>query len=116
MEEWARRIEQFRSDSRVHLLVAEEDGRVVSTIQLTIVQGLTHNMRPFGVIESVVTHGDYEGRGFCSALLSRASEIAEEHHCYKIMLATGSNKERTLNFYRKNGYIVDAKHSCIKWL
>ena len=33
-----------------------------------------------------------------------------------IMLATGSNKERTLNFYRKNGYIVDAKHSCIKWL
>lgn len=116
MDEWERRIASFRKDSRIHLLVAEEDNRVVATVHLTVVQGLTHNLRPFAVIESVVTHGAYEGRGFGSALLTRATEIAAAHNCYKIMLETGSNQERTLNFYRRNGFTVDAKHSCIKWL
>ena len=45
---------------------------------------------------------------------ARASEIAAARHCYKIMLATGSRRERTLNFYRKNGFEVDTKHCCIK--
>lgn len=116
MDEWERRIAFFREDSRIHLLVAEEDGRAVATVHLTVVQGLTHNLRPFAVIESVVTHGAYEGRGLGSALLMRATEIAAAHNCYKIMLQTGSNEERTLNFYRRNGFTVDAKHSCIKWL
>ena len=116
MNEWARRIEEFQKDERIHLLVAEEDGRAVATVHLTVVQGLTHNLRPFAVIESVVTHVDYEGRGLGSALLAKATEIAAEHNCYKIMLETFSSEERTLNFYRRNGFTVDAKHSCIKWL
>ena len=116
MARWGALIEKHARDENMHLLVAEVDGEVVATIQLAIIEGLTHNMRPFGVIESVVTHRDHEGRGYASALLARASEIAAARHCYKIMLATGSNRERTLNFYRKNGFEVDAKHCCIKKL
>lgn len=116
MKLWEQKIEKFSKDERMYLLVMEEEGRVVSSVQLAIVENLTHNLRPFAVIENVVTHGDYRNCGFASALLERATEIAKEHNCYKLFLETGSNRESTLNFYRNNGFVIDAKHSCLKRL
>ena len=45
-----------------------------------------------------------------------ATEFAKKHNCYKVFLETGSNKESTLNFYKNNGFAIDAKHSCLKRL
>ena len=47
---------------------------------------------------------------------AKATNIAKERRCYKISLETGSNRESTLNFYRKNGFVIDEKHSCLKRL
>ena len=116
MNQWAEVISRFARAEDRFLLVVEEDGRAVSSVQVAIVEGLTHNVRPFAVIENVVTHGDYQNRGFASALLEKATEIAKEFNCYKVFLETGSNKESTLNFYRKNGFVIDEKHSCLKRL
>ena len=116
MQKWADVISRFAKAGDRFLLVVEEDGRVVSSVQVAIIEGLTHNVRPFAVIENVVTHGDYRKRGFASALLDKATEIAKEFNCYKVFLETGSNKESTLNFYRNKGFVLDAKHSCLKRL
>ena len=116
MDRWADVISRFEKSEDRFLLVAEEDGKAVSTVQVAIIEGLTHNVRPFAVIENVVTHGDYQNRGFASALLDKATERAKEFNCYKVFLETGSNKESTLNFYKKNGFVIDAKHSCLKRL
>ena len=116
MKKWTDVISRFAQAGDRFLLVVEEDGRAVSSVQVAIIEGLTHNVRPFAVIENVVTHGDYQNRGFASALLERATEIAKEFNCYKVFLETGSNKESTLNFYKKNGFVIDAKHSCLKRL
>ena len=116
MELWSRMLKKFERDGNVHLLVLEIDGKVVSSVQLAIIENLTHNVRPFAVVENVVTHFDHRGKGYASALLQRASQIAKERGCYKISLETGSNKESTLNFYRNNGFAIDEKHSCLKRL
>jgi len=116
MQKWKDVISRFAKAGDRFLLVVEEDGRAVSSVQVAIIEGLTHNVRPFAVIENVVTHGDYQKRGFASALLDKATEIAKEFNCYKVFLETGSNKESTLNFYRNNGFVLDAKHSCLKRL
>ena len=113
METWKSMLAEFRADPYMVILVAEEDGRVVSSVQLAIVRRLTHNIRPFAVIENVVTHADYRQKGYASALLQKAAEIAKEHNCYKLSLETGSNRESTLNFYRQNGFAIDEKHSCL---
>lgn len=113
---WQSLLEKFEKDENMYLLVAEEDGKVVSSVQMAIIEGLTHNVRPFAVIENVVTHADYRNRGLASSLLEKASEIARERRCYKVFLETGSNKESTLNFYRNNGFAIDEKHSCLKRL
>lgn len=116
MDIWRKLLDKFEKDENMYLLVAETDGKVVSTIQMAIIENLTHNVRPFAVIENVVTHISYRNKGYASALLERASEIAKEHSCYKIFLETGSNKEDTLNFYKNNGFVIDQKHSCLKRL
>lgn len=116
MDVWQNMLEKFAQDENMYLLVAEEEGKVVSSVQMAIIEGLTHNVRPFAVIENVVTHADYRNRGYASALLEKASEIAKERRCYKVFLETGSNKESTLNFYRNNGFAIDEKHSCLKRL
>lgn len=116
MDLWRNLLDNFEQDEHMHILVAEEDGKAVSSVQMAIIENLTHNVRPFAVIENVVTHSDYRNRGYASALLEKASEIAKGYKCYKVFLETGSNKESTLNFYRNNGFTIDEKHSCLKRL
>lgn len=116
MDLWRNLLDQFEKDENMHLLVVDEDGKVVSSVQMAIIESLTHNVRPFAVIENVVTHIEYRNKGYASALLAKASEIAKEHRCYKVFLETGSNKESTLDFYRNNGFAIDEKHSCLKRL
>ena len=116
MTKWESLLEKFAQDDNMYLLVLEENGIVVSSVQMAIIESLTHNVRPFAVIENVVTHFDHRNHGYASALLEKAAEIAKQKGCYKISLETGSNKESTLNFYRKNGFEIDAKHACLKRL
>ena len=116
MAKWRVMLTKFEHDENMHLLVMEIDETVVSTVQMAIIENLTHNVRPFAVIENVVTHAEHRGKGYASALLQKATEIAKERGCYKLFLETGSNKESTLGFYKHNGFELDQKHSLLKRL
>ena len=63
MELWSSLLDKFAEDRNMYLLVAEEDGKVVSSVQMAIIESLTHNVRPFAVVENVVTHLDYRKKG-----------------------------------------------------
>lgn len=113
---WMSKLSKFEKDENMYLLVLETNDTVVASVQMAIIESLTHNVSPFAIVENVVTHADYRNRGYASALLAKATEIAKERGCYKMSLETGSNKESTLNFYRNNGFEIDKKHSCLKRL
>ena len=53
MNRWADVISRFEKSEDRFLLVVEEDGKAVSSVQVAIIEGLTHNVRPFAVIENV---------------------------------------------------------------
>lgn len=74
-----------------HVVIAEEDGKIVSSCVCVIIPNLTHN-------------------------LNYAKDIAVKANCYKIMLLTGSKKESTLAFYEKAGYNQKDKTAFIQWL
>lgn len=57
------------------------------------------------IIENVMTHEDYRQKGYATACLDYAKQIAKRSNCYKMMLLTGSKEAGTLDFYRKAGYI-----------
>lgn len=101
---WRDTLSSLSANPNYHLLVGEEDGAVVSSVTLVVIPNLTHGIRPYSLIENVVTHSDYRGRGYASALLDEACRIAEECGCYKVMLMTGSKDEKILRFYEKCGF------------
>ena len=97
-------LAKFAADPCYHLLVGETEGEVVSSVTLVVVENLTHGARPYAVMENVVTRSDCRGRGYATALIARAKEIAAGAGCYKIMLLTGSKREETLRFYENCGF------------
>lgn len=92
-----------------HIVVADVEGKVVSTCTCVIIPNLTHNQRPYAVVENVVTDQNFRGKGYATSCLNYAKEIAIKNNCYKLMLMTGSKKEATLNFYRNAGYTDKTK-------
>ena len=104
------------NDENHHIIVCEVDGRLVSSCVCVIIPNLTRNIRPYAFIENVVTHTDYRGKGYATACLNYARELAFRADCYKMMLLTGSKKESTLKFYKQAGYNCTDKTAFIQWL
>lgn len=103
-------------DKNHHIIVNEIDGKIVSSLVCVIVPNLTRGVRPYALIENVVTNEAFRGRGYATECLNYATKIAEDNNCYKIMLLTGSKKEETLRFYESAGFNSSDKTAFIKWL
>ncbi len=103
-------------DENHHVIVAEENGKIVSSCVCVIIPNLTHNQQPYAFIENVITDEKFRKRGLATQCLDYAKEIAIKENCYKMMLLTGSKKKSTLDFYRKAGYNSDDKTAFIQWI
>lgn len=108
--------EEILNDKNHHIIVAEEDGKIVSSCVCVIIPNLTHNQQPYAFIENVITDEKYRNKGLATQCLDYAKNIALKENCYKLMLLTGSKKESTLNFYRKSGYNSEDKTAFIQWI
>lgn len=77
---------------------------IVCSCTLIVIPNLTREGAPYALIENVVTHASYRGRGFGKAILRVAVDAAWEANCYKVMLMTGSKRPSTLAFYEAAGF------------
>ena len=111
-ELWMRILE----DKNHHTVIASDGEMLVSSCICTVILNLTHEQRPYALIENVVTHPDYRKQGIATACLSYAKQIAQENNCYKIMLMTGAKDQQTLHFYEQAGYNRNDKTAFIQWL
>ena len=107
---------QILEDKNHHLIVCEVEGKIVSSCVCVIIPNLTRNVRPYAFVENVVTHGEYRGKGYATACLDYAKQLAEEAGCYKMMLLTGSKNPKTLQFYENAGYNSSDKTAFIQWI
>jgi len=107
---------QIMEDPNHHFLVYEAAGRIVSSCVCVVIPNLTRGIRPYALIENVVTHQDQRGRGYATACLIYAKEVAQKAGCYKMMLLTGAREEKTLAFYKNAGYNCSDKTAFIQWL
>ena len=108
--------ERMLRDEGHFVILGFHDGKLVCSCVLVVVPNLTHGQRPYALIENVVTHQLHRKKGYGTAVLSHAKDIAIKQGCYKIMLMTGAKDEETLCFYRRAGYNSDDKTAFIQWL
>lgn len=104
------------ADENHHIIVAEEDGNIVSSCVCVIIPNLTRGQRPYAFVENVITDEKYRKKGFATACLDYARELAQRKNCYKMMLLTGARQESTLRFYEQAGYNKNDKTAFIQWL
>ena len=107
---------QIIQDENHHLIVKEIDGKIISSCVCVIIPNLTRNVRPYALVENVVTHLDYRGKGYATECLNFAKAVAEKQNCYKMMLLTGSKEQKTLDFYKNAGYNCTDKTAFIQWM
>jgi ribosomal protein S18 acetylase RimI-like enzyme len=103
-------------DKDHHIIVAEEDGKIVASCVVVIIPNLTHNQQPYAFVENVITDSQYRKHGLATACLNYAKDIAVNEKCYKLMLLTGSKSENTLHFYEQAGYNQKDKTAFIQWI
>lgn len=101
--------QQMVQDTKIHVIVARVDDRVVSSCTIIIVPNLTRGGRPYALIENVVTHPDYRRLGIARRVLHHAVDLAWESNCYKVMLMTGRKDDGITAFYVDCGFNADSK-------
>src|SRR5512143_266364 len=79
-------FEEIDRDPRQLLLVAEHDGRVVGTLQLTILRHLTYGGARVGLIEAVHVAQGERSRGIGSEMMRVAIARARELGCNRVQL------------------------------
>lgn len=86
------------------VFVAKQVGTVVSSATLIVVPNFTRGGAPYALIENVVTHKDYRGKGFGAQVMQHAIQSAWQNGCYKVMLLTGRTDPAVLRFYEGLGF------------
>ncbi|MCX7709152.1 MAG: GNAT family N-acetyltransferase [Clostridia bacterium] len=86
------------------LMVAEEEGRIVGTFSLMILDNLGHHGSKLAVVESVVVHSEFRSQGIGKQMMEAAMERAKGEKCYKLMLSSNKKRVRAHKFYEELGF------------
>lgn len=108
--------DEIIDDKNHYILIGEIDNKIVSSVTVVVIKNLTRGMRPYALIENVVTHRKHRCKGYARALMQKAVDIAERRGCYKIMLLTGAKNKNILKFYEQCGFNCNDKTAFIKWI
>jgi GNAT superfamily N-acetyltransferase len=109
---YLRAFHQIDRDPRNELVVVEEEGRVVATLQLTYVPSLTHRGGERAQVEGVRVAASHRGRGTGRLLLRWVVEQARERGCRMVQLTTDKRRPDALRFYESLGF--EATHEGMK--
>jgi GNAT superfamily N-acetyltransferase len=74
-------FEQVQADPRSRLIVAEADGQVAGTLQLSLLPGLSRHGMLRAQIEGVRVAAPHRGRGLGRAMIEWTISQAREHGC-----------------------------------
>ncbi|MCC5579939.1 GNAT family N-acetyltransferase [Microtetraspora sp. AC03309] len=97
-------FEAIEADPRNELLVAEEDGQVIGTFQLTFIPGLSRRGAERAQVEAVRVAVPYRNRGIGRRMMEWAVERARERGCGLVQLTTDKARNDAHRFYASLGF------------
>ncbi|MEI7034028.1 GNAT family N-acetyltransferase [Streptomyces pratensis] len=97
-------FQRVADDPNQHVVVAVREGRVVGTLQLTVVPGLSRRGTTRSIIESVRVHGDERGNGLGTRLIQWAVDESRRQDCRLVQLTSDITREDAHRFYERLGF------------
>jgi ribosomal protein S18 acetylase RimI-like enzyme len=95
---------EIDTDPNQYLLVAELEGNVIGTAQITFIPGLTHTGSKRGVIEAVRIASAHRGMRIGSRMIAHCIELCRKRGCAQVQLTTNKTRIAAHNFYEKLGF------------
>jgi len=92
------------TDPNHRLLVAEQDGAVVGTFQISYSPGLLFHGGWRGTIEAVRVDESLRSRGIGEAMMQWAIEACRERRCYVVQLTSNVARTGAHRFYERLGF------------
>ncbi|GGS87923.1 GNAT family N-acetyltransferase [Streptomyces chromofuscus] len=97
-------LERIGADPNQHLVVAVREGRIVGTLQLTVIPGLSRRGATRSIIEAVRIHADERGSGLGAQLIEWAIEESRRHDCQLVQLTSDTSRVDAHRFYERLGF------------
>ncbi|MEU7118982.1 GNAT family N-acetyltransferase [Streptomyces zaomyceticus] len=101
-------FELLEGDPHQHVVVAVREDKVVGTLQLTIIPGLSRQGATRSIIEGVRIHSDERGSGLGTELIEWAVEESERRNCRLVQLTSDATRTDAHRFYERLGF--EASH------
>jgi len=101
---YAEALAEIQANPRQALLVAEEAGAILGTLQITFVRNLIGQGLRCGIVEAVFVHPDHRGRGVGKRLMARAEEMARAAGCRTLELTSNKARAGAHAFYEGLGF------------
>ncbi|MFE1921646.1 GNAT family N-acetyltransferase [Streptomyces asoensis] len=99
-------LERLSADPNQRLVVAVREGRVVGTLQLTIVPGLSRRGSTRSIIEGVRVHADERGSGLGTRFMEWAIEESRRENCQLVQLTSDTARTDAHRFYQRLGFVA----------
>ena len=97
-------LERLSGDPNQHLVVAVREGRVVGTLQLTVIPGLSRKGSTRSIIEGVRIHADERGSGLGTQLIEWAVDESRRQNCQLVQLTSDHTRTDAHRFYERLGF------------
>ncbi|WP_327396074.1 GNAT family N-acetyltransferase [Streptomyces phaeochromogenes] len=97
-------LERLSKDPNQHLVVAVRKGRVVATLQLTIIPGLSRKGATRSIIEGVRIHADERGSGLGTRFIEWAIDRSRSEGCQLVQLTSDVSRTDARRFYERIGF------------
>lgn len=103
------------ADRNQLLLVGEMDDRIVASLQLTFIPGISSQGAWRAQVETVRVARDLRGHRIGEAMMRHVIALARERGCDRMQLTTNKARADAQRFYRRLGFV--ASHEGMKlWL
>lgn len=97
-------FERIAADARNLLAVAETGGRIVGTLQITFIPGLSNQGAELALLAAVRVDSGLRGRGLGRVMVEWAMDQARARGCRAMELLTHSSRQDAQRFYEQLGF------------
>ena len=105
LEPYERAFEAIDADPAHLLVVAEDGGEVVATMQLSFLPGLARRGALRAQIEGVRVRSDQRGSGLGSELMAWAIDESRRRDCALVQLTSDKRRTDAHRFYERLGFV-----------
>jgi ribosomal protein S18 acetylase RimI-like enzyme len=99
-------FEEIDADSNQRLVVADRNGEVIGTLQLTFIPGLSRRGSKRGLIEAVRVRRDSRDIGLGTTLTRWAIEESRAQGCSLVQLTSDKSRTDAHRFYERLGFVA----------